>query len=321
MIKKRMAVALAVSALTVGMGLFLGLDSGAASASPSVANPVAAPKGAVPSSEDSAVYQKVIDQIYGTPAQRRRSVDLTNTLIDKHMSACMSPKFTYDSAAFKADEFWASPGDNDLVAALGRFHQASSVKLEAQMIETQKAQTNYLKPGYDDAIKECEKTLPGKEYSWAARPASRVALNANDAAARTLSAQLSEAPIEFQNKVETLKDTPTAKELLADYRGCMAERGYQIESWFDLYKQVRAKFTELHGITWSELNQMPEWQAAVNAEEAAAAADVACRSDMVKWAKVSLRPTANSMLGDARVKALASEWKAIEREAITAGVR
>ena len=242
---------------------------------------LAACSGPAPAASPTDGQDKIITQIYGTPAQRR-AADARAWWTSRIAAVeCMRRAGqTYPIVGYNApsNREYVTPGNllafaparQDLDVA-DQLVRAASARLvldsEARSVTNNDGSTD---PDRAPAIRRCE------AEATAAAPS-----RAPDGQ-QTLAAELVD--------LLSLVQTAAAPTLTADYRTCMATAGIPAAGLADLRTRVEHAFPVTLASAEQEPMALPGWAGAVAFEHRAAAADARCREAAVKTVRAAAAP-------------------------------
>lgn len=295
------ARAVTVAAMTPGRGLPSCLALVATAA-------LAACSGPAPAASPAAGYDKIVSQVYGTPAQRRAADARAWWTARIAAVECMRRAGqAYSIVGYNApsDREYVAPG-NLLAFAPARpdldvadqLVKAASTRLvldsAARSVTIDDGSTD---PGRAPAVRRCE-----TEATAAAGP--RV-----PDGQPTLAAEL----VDVLSHVQAA----TAPTLAADYRTCMAAADLPAADLADLQTRVERAFPAAPATVEQDPTTLPGWADAVAFEHRAAAADTRCRQAAVKTVRAAAAPQLVEFARQhaAELDRVAAGWAWIEADA------
>lgn len=219
-----------------------------------------------------AAYTKILEQVYGTLAQREAAEERAWINAQAAMSACVAKtSSTYGITPYPGGLSSTHPAPGDLLAfapAREDFGVASRLTAKADKAE----RTN---PGLAAATTDAEKKQFFKDLQGCQKAAVPFEGTNMPARAEALIPKLLSTLERVQKQA-----TPT---LRADYGRCLKEAGINAADRPELYALVDNAFPSVPAGHGDPAN-LPGWGQAVAFERQAAATDAACRADAVEVA-------------------------------------
>ncbi len=242
---------------------------------------LAACTGAAPAASSAAGYDKIVTQVYGTPAQRRAADARAWWTSRVAAVECMRRAgHTYSIVGYNApsDREYVTPGN---LVAFAPARQ--DLDVADQLVRAADARV-VLDSAAHSVTNDDGSTDPNR-----AATARRCETEATAAATsrvpdgqRTLAAQLVDRLRQAQ--------TATAPTLAADYRTCMAAAGIPVADLADLQTRVVRAFPVTLATVEGDPTKLPGWADAAAFEHRAAADDARCREAAVKTVRAAAAP-------------------------------
>ncbi|GAA4609691.1 hypothetical protein GCM10023107_92880 [Actinoplanes octamycinicus] len=287
--------AVTVAAMTPGRGLLLCFAVAATAA-------LAACGGAAPAASSAPGYDKIIVQVYGTPAQRRaadaRAWWTSRVAAVECMGRAGQP---YGIVGYNApsDREDIAPG-NLLAFAPAR----EDFDVAAQLIRAADARL---------VLDSAANGAGGSDRASVVRRCETEAAAATGPRVPDGQQALAGALVDRLRRVQDA----AAPTLAADYRTCMAAGGIPVADLVALRTRVERAFPATLATVEYDPTKLPGWAAAVAFEHRAAAADARCRETAVKAVRAAAAPQLAEFTREhaAELDRVAAGWAWIEVDA------